>query len=83
MTNDAISASSDAEKRGIRGFFASISLFFSQVIAELKKVVTPTRKELIRYTLVVLAFVAIVMAIVYGLDLFFSYLATMVFGIPL
>lgn len=72
-------AQAKAEKLG---FFARIALFFRQVIAELRKVVTPTRKELIRYTAVVLAFVVIVMAIVYGLDVFFSFLATIVFGIP-
>ncbi len=82
MTNEAISAGQGHDKRGIRGFFASISLFLSQVVAELKKVVTPTRQELIRYTLVVLAFVVIVMAIVYGLDFLFSWLTTVVFGVP-
>ena len=34
-------------------------MFVRQTIAELKKVVTPTRKELVNYTLVVIAFVAI------------------------
>ena len=48
--------------------FARIALFIRQVITELKKVVTPTRKELFSYTAVVLVFVIIMMAIVCGLD---------------
>ena len=39
-------------------FFGSIGLFVRQVVAELRKVVRPTRNELITYTSVVLVFVA-------------------------
>jgi preprotein translocase subunit SecE len=59
-------------KKADRGFFARIALFVRQVIGELKKVVAPTRKELINYTLVVLVFVAIMMLIVTLLDLAFG-----------
>lgn len=48
--------------------FARIALFVRQVIAELKKVVTPTRQELINYTIVVLVFVSVIMAFITGLD---------------
>ena len=41
-----------------------VALFVRQVVAELKKVVRPTRQELITYTGVVLAFVGVVMAFV-------------------
>lgn len=51
-----------------RGFFGRIALFVRQVIAELKKVVTPARSELIQYTTVVIVFVAVVMAFVAGVD---------------
>lgn len=64
------------------GFFGRIALFFRQVIGELRKVVAPTRKELINYTVVVLVFVLIVIGIVYGLDLVFSWLTSQVFGVP-
>ncbi|WP_295010370.1 preprotein translocase subunit SecE [uncultured Microbacterium sp.] len=64
------------------GFFGRIALFIRQVIAELRKVVTPTRKELVKYTLVVLGFVIVMMALVYGLDMAFSWLTTQVFGVP-
>ncbi|HWV49969.1 MAG TPA: preprotein translocase subunit SecE [Microbacterium sp.] len=64
------------------GFFGRIALFFRQVIGELRKVVTPTRKELFKFTGVVLVFVVIVMAFVYGLDAAFSWLTAQVFGVP-
>ena len=62
--------------------FARIALFIRQVFAELRKVVTPTRQELIKFTLVVLGFVVVMMAVVYGLDLVFTWLAQYVFGTP-
>ena len=43
--------------QGRPGLFARIALFFRQVVAELRKVVRPTRTELITYTSVVLVFV--------------------------
>ncbi|MDR6638145.1 MULTISPECIES: preprotein translocase subunit SecE [Paenarthrobacter] len=67
-------------KKADRGFFARIALFVRQVIGELKKVVAPTRKELINYTLVVLVFVVIMMVIVSLLDLAFGTGASWVFG---
>lgn len=63
-----------------RGRFARIALFLRQVINELKKVVTPTRKELLSYTGVVLVFVVIMMALVFGLDTLFGFLVQYVFG---
>ena len=63
-----------------RGFFAGIALFLRQVIAELKKVVTPTRKELLRYTIVVLAFVVVMIVIVTVLDFVFGAGALWIFG---
>ncbi|MGF0115752.1 preprotein translocase subunit SecE [Promicromonospora sp. Marseille-Q5078] len=48
--------------------FARIALFVRQVVAELRKVVTPTRSELINYTIVVLVFVTVVMLFVTALD---------------
>ena len=65
-----------------RNPFARIALFIRQVIAELKKVVTPTRKELFSFTGVVLVFVIIRMAIVWTLDQLFATLAIWVFGQP-
>ena len=56
------------KKEDRKGLFARIALFVRQVVAELKKVVSPTRQELLTYTGVVLVFVAIVMAFVGLLD---------------
>ena len=71
-------AKSDSAAR--RSPFARIALFIRQVIAELKKVVTPTRKELLSYTGVVLVFVVIMMALVTGLDSLFGLVVGSVFG---
>jgi len=66
-----------AQKRGPLGRF---SLFIRQVLAELRKVVTPTRKELVTFTLVVLVFVVIMMALVGGLDWLNALAVNFVFG---
>jgi len=54
--------------------------FTAQVMAELRKVVRPTRRELTTYTIVVLVFVAVIMAYVFGLDLLFQRLVAFVFA---
>jgi len=59
---------------------ARISLFYRQVIAELRKVIWPTRKELVTYTSVVIVFVLMVIAYVSVLDLGFGQLVLRVFG---
>ncbi len=50
----------------------SPTTFYRQVIAELKKVVWPTRPQVVNYFWVVLVFVLIMMAIVAGLDFGFG-----------
>lgn len=64
------------------GTIARMMLFIRQVIGELKKVTTPTRKELFRYTAVVLMFVVIMMVIVTLLDLGFGTATGWLFGGP-
>ncbi len=59
---------------------ARISLFYRQVIAELRKVIWPTRKELVTYTTVVIVFVLVVIAFVTILDYGFSKAVFAVFG---
>ena len=80
--SEEIVAAAKKDRAEKRGPFAGIILFLKQVIAELKKVVTPTRKELFSYTGVVLVFVVIMMALVYGLDQLFGWLVVFVFGTP-
>ena len=80
--SEDIVANAKKERAQRRGPFGRVALFIRQVIAELRKVVTPTRRELFSYTGVVLIFVVIMMAIVYGLDFVFSLLVNFLFGDP-
>jgi preprotein translocase subunit SecE len=57
-----------------------IALFVRQVVAELRKVVYPTREQLLTYTAVVLVFVAIMIAIVSVLDLAFGWAIFKIFA---
>jgi preprotein translocase subunit SecE len=59
---------------------ARLGLFYRQVIAELRKVVWPTRSQLITYTAVVLVFVAFIIAVISVLDLGFGWVVLEVFG---
>ena len=61
-------------------FFRSLSLFVSQILDELRKVVRPTRSELVNYTIVVIVFVTVVMALVSAVDFGFTRLVLWVFG---
>lgn len=63
-----------------KGIFARLALFLRQVVAELRKVIWPTRKELITYTWIVLVFVLIVGAYIGVLDFFFTRAVLFVFG---
>jgi preprotein translocase subunit SecE len=56
------------------------ALFYRQVVAELRKVIWPTRKDLITYTVVVLVFVLIMVGIVSALDFLFTEGVLAVFG---
>jgi len=59
---------------------ARITLFYRQVIAELRKVIWPTRKELVTYTTVLMVFVCVVIAYITVLDFFFSKGILSIFG---
>ena len=62
------------------GIIGRFIRFIREVVAELQKVIWPTRKELLTYTTVVIVFVALVMSYVGGLDLGFAKLMFLVFG---
>jgi len=67
--------------KGGRGSLPSrIALFFRQVVAELRKVIWPTRRALATYTGVVIAFVLALTAIVAVLDVGFGKVVLFVFG---
>jgi len=58
----------------------SLARFLREVVAELRKVIWPGRRELITYTTVVIVFVAFIVALVAGLDLLFAQGVIAVFG---
>jgi preprotein translocase subunit SecE len=55
-------------------------VFLRQVVAELRKVIWPTRHELVTYTTVALVFILVMVAIVTSLDYGFTKLIVAVFG---
>jgi preprotein translocase subunit SecE len=75
-----------AEKRGgggrapKRSSRTTPALFLRQVVAELRKVIWPTRKELVTYTVVCLVFVLFMVVVVTSLDYGFTKLVFEVFG---
>ena len=60
--------------------FARLMRFIREVRAELRKVIWPTRKELVTYTAVVIVFVSVMTALVAGLDIAFAKVVVWVFG---
>ena len=54
----------DASKKPRKGLFSRMALFLRQVIAELRKVIWPTRKELLTYAWVVLVFVVVMAGLI-------------------
>ncbi|MGO3365951.1 preprotein translocase subunit SecE [Agrococcus casei] len=63
-----------------RNPFVAVVTFIKEVFAELSKVVTPTKRELISYTTVVLVFVALMMLFVFGLDALSAWIMANLFG---
>ncbi len=71
-----------AESRSVSStgqYRTSPATFYRQVVAELRKVVWPTRQQLITYFWVVLVFVIVVMTFVSLLDLGFGKLVFAIF----
>lgn len=71
------SASTSAVKPNV---FMRIGLFIKQIIDELRKVVTPTSKELFMWSLAVFIFVILLMVVVTGLDFGLGKLVMWIFG---
>ncbi len=63
-----------------RNVLERIGLWWRQIVAELRKVIWPTRKELITYTIVTLVFSVIVMMIVFGVDYFANWSVLKIWG---
>jgi preprotein translocase subunit SecE len=60
--------------------FARLMNFFREVVAELRKVIWPTRKELLTYTAVVVVFLVIMVTIVGLMDVGLAKATLWVFG---
>ncbi|WP_051179527.1 preprotein translocase subunit SecE [Nocardia concava] len=69
-----------AGKDGRANPFVSLWTFLKQVVAELRKVIWPNRKQMVTYTSVVLVFVIFVIAYISGLDLAFIKGVNWLFG---
>jgi preprotein translocase subunit SecE len=67
-------------KRAKKGPLGRLALFYRQIIAELRKVVWPTRSQLTTYTTVVIIFVVIMIGLVTVMDYGFEHAAKYVFG---
>jgi preprotein translocase subunit SecE len=81
VTETRATSSSSGERRPSKApERTSLPLFFRQVIAELRKVIWPTRDQLSTYFVVVLAFVLVLIGIVSVLDYGFNSLMFRVFG---
>jgi preprotein translocase subunit SecE len=62
------------------GRLKRVITFYKQVVAELRKVIWPTRHELLTYTSVVLVFVLFMVVIISAYDFLFSQGVLRVFG---
>jgi preprotein translocase subunit SecE len=60
--------------------FVFVWHFLKQVVAELRKVIWPNRKQMVSYTTVVLVFLVFMVALIGGVDLGFAKLVGLVFG---
>ena len=69
----------DAEQAN-RNPFVRILTFLREVVAEMRKVIWPTKNEMVTYTIVVLVFIVGVVGLTTGLDIGFGKAVTVIFG---
>jgi preprotein translocase subunit SecE len=65
---------------GTGSLMSRLSRFLREVVAELRKVIWPTRNQLVTYTIVVLVFVSFMVALVSLLDYVFGRGVLFLFG---
>ena len=73
-------AGTAAKDKGRGNPFKRLRRFLREVIAELRKVIWPNRKQMITYTSVVLVFLVFMVALIAGLDLAFIKAVSWLFG---
>ena len=70
-------ADKSVKKKGffakVKGFFVGIGKFFRDTVSEMKKVVWPSKKQIINNTLVVLAVVLVAAIVLVALDALFGF----------
>jgi preprotein translocase subunit SecE len=74
-TRTESSSSRGAGKRGVLP-----TRYVRESVSEMRKVLWPSRSELVTYSAVVIVFVVIMVAIVSGLDIGFAKLTLLMFG---
>ncbi|MDN3024683.1 preprotein translocase subunit SecE [Streptomyces sp. S.PB5] len=67
-------------KRAKKGPLKRLALFYRQIVAELRKVVWPSRSQLTTYTTVVIVFVIVMIGLVTVIDYGLDHAAKYVFG---
>ena len=73
-------AARDASAASSRNPIVFVWNYLKQVVAELRKVIWPNRKQMVNYTAVVLVFLVFMVALIGGVDLGFAKLVLLVFG---
>lgn len=71
---------SSEEDQASRNPFTRILTFLREVVAEMRKVIWPTKNEMVTYTIVVLVFIVGVVGLTTGLDVGFGKAVTEIFG---
>ncbi len=69
-----------ADSGSTRNPFVFVWNYLKQVVAELRKVIWPNRKQMINYTAVVLVFLVFMVSLIGGVDLGLAKLVLLVFG---
>ena len=73
-------AKKTTDKAASRNPFVFVFTYLKQVVAELRKVIWPNRKQMVSYTTVVLAFLAFMVTMIGLVDLGLAKLVLLVFG---
>ena len=69
-----------AKDKGVRNPLAFVLNYLKQVVAEMRKVIWPNRKQMVSYTTVVLVFLAFMVALIGVVDIGLGWLALGVFS---
>ena len=68
MANEATNTLTKMKKGGIKGFFKSIKEWLRGMKSELKKVVWPSRKQVINNTIVAVVVMVVSAVVIWGFD---------------